>query len=86
MLLLPYQNAGVSIMLLAEDFMTKDLLIGVIFFSECIKMWRTTEMAAILLSIFDEEERDSDDDLNKKGRHTIRGMPGCGKKSSPEGN
>ena len=32
MLLLPYQNAGVSIMLLAEDFMTKDLLIGVIFF------------------------------------------------------
>ena len=57
-------------MLLAVGLMTKDLLIGVIYFSGCIKMWRTTEMAAILLSIFDEEERDSDDDLNKKGRRT----------------
>jgi len=66
--------------------MTKDLLIGVIYFSGCIKMGRTTEMAAILLSIFDEKERDSDDDLNKKDRHTIRGMPGCGKLFSPECN
>jgi len=51
-------------MLLAEDFVMKDLLVGVIYFSGCIKMWRITEMTAILLSIFDEEERDSDDDLN----------------------